>query len=179
MLIVFDLDETLVITRRLVSHSFYPSAEDFRFHLEETCFRVWVRPGARELIAYCQEHFEVGIWSSAKADYVHALAERLFQVEKLRFVWSRMHCDLAGSDDTHEVIPIKDLRMIPFPISRILMVDDDPTTASRNPANLIQVPMFSENPTGDGLFLVLEEIKRREQWGDVRQPSPLIFENTL
>lgn len=161
LLVIFDLDETLVFTRMVRLYSIYNDPGDFQIDLGDVVFDVFVRPGARKLIAYCQERFQVGVWSSAKEDYVQALVAQLFDLEKVTFVRHRDHCVMVVEDDTFGSGPVKDLRSLGHPMDQLVIVDDDPATARCNLANLIRVTGFRDNPQGSDLFQVLEELKRR------------------
>jgi RNA polymerase II subunit A small phosphatase-like protein len=165
LLVVFDLDETLVFTRRVrCGEPESPFPDDFTIDLGESHYKVFVRPGARELIRACQSRFLVGVWSSAKADYVRALSERLFDVSRLAFVRHRDHCQKSE----HMFTPIKNLSEIDHPIERIILIDDDPETARHNPGNLLPVRVYREFPFGDDLYRAWEKIKALAGHHDVR-----------
>ena len=161
LLVIFDLDETLVFTRMVRLYSIYNDPGDFQIDLGDVVFDVFVRPGARELIAYCQEQFQVGVWSSAKEDYVQALTAQLFDLEKVVVIRHREHCVLVTDDDQFGSGPVKQLRQLEHPIEQVVIVDDDSSTARCNLANLIEVTSFRDNREGKDLFRVLEELKRR------------------
>lgn len=114
LLIVFDLDETLLFTRLKRENSFYKEQEDFCINLEDAVYKVFIRSGAKELIEYCQQTYNVGIWSSAKSDYVESLAEKLFDREKLLFIWHREHCDQEKSEYFENTV-VKNLNKLPYP----------------------------------------------------------------
>ena len=161
LLVIFDLDETLVFTRMVRTHSIYLEQADFQIDLGDVKFDVFVRPGAGELIAYCQEQFQVGVWSSAKEDYVRALTAHLFDLEKVVVIHHREHCVMVADDDNFGSGPVKELRRLTHPIEQVVIVDDDSSTARCNLANLIEVTSFRDNREGKDLFRVLEELKRR------------------
>lgn len=167
LLVVFDLDETLVFTRRVrCGDSVSPFPEDFQIDLGESHYKVFVRPGARELIRACQSRFLVGVWSSAKPDYVRALSERLFDVSKLAFIRHRDHCQKP--EHLFQSGPIKNLYDLGHPIERILLIDDDPDTARYTPGNLLHVRVYRESPFGDDLYRAWEKIESLADHHDVR-----------
>lgn len=175
LLVVFDLDETLVFTRRVrCGDTPSPYPDDFTIDLGESHYKVFVRPGARELIRACQSRFLVGVWSSAKPDYVRALSERLFDVSKLAFIRHRDHCRQFESDKHFESGPIKNLYDLDHPIERIILIDDDPDTARHNPQNLLHVRVYREFPFGDDLYRAWQTIESLADRADIRtQLSPV------
>jgi len=167
LLIVMDLDETLLFTKLIRKDSYIKEEGNFCIDLEDAKYTVFIRPGAKELIEYCQQNYYVGIWSSAKLDYVERLVEILFDTNKLEFVKHRKDCEII-EDKNFESPVVKNLNKLSYPIEKILVIDDDATTARFNLKNLIQVSIFRDNLDSNDLFVVLDEIKSRSFFDDVR-----------
>jgi len=140
MLIVLDLDETLV-------HSTLEPLSrpaDFLTGAHYT----YVRPGARDLIAFCRRNFRVGVWTSSTRDYAHVIVGELFGSDpRLEFFWTRERCDQARQvlGWTSTVYWKKDLTRLRdhgFALEQVLVIDDSPHAYRSNSHNLIPVLPF-------------------------------------
>lgn len=61
-------------------------------------FYVWDRPGMRDFIAYCLDHFDVAVWSSARQQNVDLLVQHVFgdRRKELVFEWDQTQCRIVS-----------------------------------------------------------------------------------
>ncbi|MFY1825416.1 NIF family HAD-type phosphatase [Myxococcus fulvus] len=148
MLLVLDLDETLIHTREAP----LPRAAD----LEVFGFHVYLRPQLARFLSDCSKRFRLALWSAASDDYVAALAERILP-RGLRpdFTWGRSRCTFAvdsarvreegfmdPSSHYGYVKKLRKLRRRGYRLERVLIVEDTPATCVHNYGNAIYVRPF-------------------------------------
>lgn len=151
MLIILDLDETLIHTT--------PEPSSNLWAFEYGFYKVFLRPGLSTFLEGLKEHFKVAVWSSASDDYVQFLVEKIFpEGYPLEFVWGRSRCgyksqlaqiERMGYYDNHHlhfIKPLKKVKRAGFGrLERMLIIDDTPTKATANYGNAI----YPEEFTGD------------------------------
>ena len=93
--------------------------------------------------------------------------EILFDTNKLEFVKHRKDCEIIEGRNFENSV-VKNLNKLSHPIEKILVIDDDVSTARFNLKNLIQVSIFRDNLDSNDLFVALDEIKSRSFFDDVR-----------
>ncbi|MCP3059567.1 HAD family hydrolase [Myxococcus sp. K38C18041901] len=154
MLLVLDLDETLIHTREK------PLARkaDLKVHR----LHVYLRPHVERFMADCAQRFRMAFWSAASDDYVKVLARRLLPRGcRPEFTWGRSRCTFAmdaarvreeGFMDPSRhygyVKRLRKLRRRGYRLERVLIVDDTPATCVHNYGNAIYVKPF-EGDTAD------------------------------
>lgn len=124
------------------------------------------RPHTRQFLDYCLNTFCVAIWSSAKPDNVHKMANQLLTPEeraKLVAVWGRDTLGLSPEDYNNRVQCYKRLTVIWADLARRLgqrwdqtntvLVDDSSEKARSEPYNLIQLPEFEGDLAEQGFVL--------------------------
>ncbi|KAK8001466.1 HAD-like domain-containing protein [Apiospora marii] len=124
------------------------------------------RPHTRQFLDYCLNTFCVAIWSSAKPDNVHKMANQLLTPEeraKLVAVWGRDTLGLSPDDYNNRVQCYKRLSVIWADLARRLgqrwdqtntvLVDDSSEKARSEPFNLIQLPEFEGDLAEQGFVL--------------------------
>ena len=125
-LLILDLDETLIYSAETALDRVY----DFRVGQ----FFVYRRPFLTEFLAAAFEWFDVAVWSSANAPYVHTVVGRLFpQPDALRFVWACDRCTQRFDAEELTNYWIKDLKKVKrlgYSLERVLMIDDMITTVA-------------------------------------------------
>ncbi len=135
LLVVFDLDETLIH----VSASVSSSQADFMSG-RHACI---VRPYARELIAECLDRYDVGVWTSAGSLHADAVVEALFsETRGPSFVWSAAQCTPHRDFDTMNEVSVKNLHKLRrrgVDLDRVVAIDDSPEKHRRNYGNLLHV----------------------------------------
>jgi RNA polymerase II subunit A small phosphatase-like protein len=138
-LLILDLDETL----------FHASEQP----LDSPCncmqiggFHVYIRPHLTAFLESCFNHFYVGVWTSASADYASQMVESLFpHGHQPRFLWHRQHCVQHFDSVSGEIHYIKDLKKIKrkgFDLRQVIVVDDSPEKLQRHYGNLVRAKPF-------------------------------------
>jgi RNA polymerase II subunit A small phosphatase-like protein len=137
-LLIFDLDETLVHASAL--------ALDYPCDFEVGPYFVYLRPFARELIAFAGARFDLAVWSSSSAAYVAAIVEHVFAGVPLRFAWSVERCVQRIDAHSNSYVYIKDLRkaqQFGYPLARMTIIDDSPEKIARQPRCHLPVAPFT------------------------------------
>ena len=136
MLIILDLDETLI---HAVEGSVNGNPEDFRVGP----YRVYVRPGLQDFLAFCREHFQVAVWTSSTESYAAEIVAQIFgPAYPLAFVWARGRCSRVYNSELQSYESVKDLvkvRRRGFDLTRVLVVDDTPAMLARSYGNLVRI----------------------------------------
>jgi carboxy-terminal domain RNA polymerase II polypeptide A small phosphatase len=162
-LLVLDLDETLLHSRRI------PLDREPDFHAHP--YAVYFRPHLESFLEQIFRWYDVAVWTSAGEDYARIITGRLFpDLEQLRFIWSANRCTRGFNSETLETFSIKDLRKLRrlgYDLKRVLVVDDSPEKHLRNYGNLIRVSPF-EGDLADGelptLASYLESLKDHDNY---------------
>eukprot|EP00274_Cyanoptyche_gloeocystis_P002046 CAMPEP_0196658126 /NCGR_PEP_ID=MMETSP1086-20130531/27433_1 /TAXON_ID=77921 /ORGANISM="Cyanoptyche gloeocystis , Strain SAG4.97" /LENGTH=319 /DNA_ID=CAMNT_0041991553 /DNA_START=355 /DNA_END=1314 /DNA_ORIENTATION=+ len=146
--LVLDLDDTLI-------HS-----EWDRLH----GWRTIKRPGADAFLAYMAQFYELVLFSSGGLDHVDPILERL---DPHGYITHRLYRDSTlYTDGKH----IKDLSRLNRDLSRVIIIDDNPTAFSMQPDNAIHIKAFKGNPADMELFDLVPFLESvvKEDVADVR-----------
>jgi carboxy-terminal domain RNA polymerase II polypeptide A small phosphatase len=147
LLVVFDLDETLIHS----SFGVHPALADFMSG-PHPCV---VRPYARELISECLDRYRVGVWTSAGSLHANTVVKELFgDADALRFVYSAEQCTPFRDFDTMETVAVKNLHKLRrrgFDLDRVVAIDDSPEKHRRNYGNLLRVKPWTGEQEDDEL----------------------------
>ncbi|WP_198414767.1 HAD family hydrolase [Piscinibacter terrae] len=139
-LLVLDLDETLIhATEEESEHA--PA-------FEYGTYSVHKRPHLEVFLQSAFAEFDVGIWTSAGADYAHYVVSRIMDPGDLKFLWASKRCTLRRDFTTGDYYPLKrlsKLKSLGYRLEHIIAVDDSPEKHRANYGNLIRVSEF----TGD------------------------------
>jgi RNA polymerase II subunit A small phosphatase-like protein len=157
-LLILDLDETLI-------HATTKKArEDFDFQVYH--YFVYQRPGLKNFLMQCAEHFQLAVWSSASDDYVRAVVKQIVPVSvPLAFVWGRSRCTRFRMPEVDEegflsldysskyefAKRLKKVQRRGFDLARILIVDDTPEKVSQNYGNAIYIKPYLAEPNDSEL----------------------------
>jgi len=160
-LLILDLDETLIYaTEQQLTHE-----ADFQFF----SYHVYLRPHVREFIAFCLEHFECAVWTSASEDYAAIIVRHLFSDEPpLKFIWARQRCTRVFNPEYQDFEWVKNLQKVKrrgYRLEHIIMLDDTPKKLRRNYGNLVRINMFEGDMQDRELkhvMLYLQELKLAE-----------------
>ena len=155
-LLILDLDETLIYSSIvpleggdlcLVLDS--PSNANKKYY-------VYKRPNLDGFLSLAFEYFDVGVWTAASNTYANAIVGVVFEkyIDKLKFVYSYERCTIIISTHQGQKI-IKDLKKIKrryfdgkkYHASKILVVDDNSSTYSRNKDNAIPISSWTGDMT--------------------------------
>jgi carboxy-terminal domain RNA polymerase II polypeptide A small phosphatase len=140
-LIIFDLDETLIHARL--------TELDYPFHHRFDDYFVYQRPLLQQFLLDINEHFTIGVWSSAGDSYVNAVVEHIMPktIEPL-IIWGQSRCsyrrDITYDTYTYEK-RLDKLKKKGFRLEQILIIDDTPEKSRTNYGNAIYIKEF----TGD------------------------------
>ena len=108
LLVIFDLDETLV---RATGN---PTLDPPDFMLDT--FRVRRRPALEELLRWVSRFADVAVWSSASDSYVEELVRKIVPPDvSFRFVWARSRCTRRYDTEHFEEYWVKDLKKVRRP----------------------------------------------------------------
>lgn len=164
MLVIFDLDETLVhATER-------PLAREPDFTIGP--YLVYWRPFVEELLVDCARYCTLAVWTSATRDYAEPVLAQLIPLGvSPAFVWTQERC-------THRYLPeeqsygwIKDLKKVKkrgFPLERVLMVDDIPGNLARHYGNYVRVTPYEGDENDRELVLLARYLRELHEVENVR-----------
>ncbi len=153
----------------------YGTEEGLERTADFTCgpYSIYTRPGVYDFVKVIQELFDVAVWSSATADYVACIVEKIFGADyPLEFVWSRERCTAHNNHETRELEYIKDLRKVArqgYDLGRVLMIDDDAGALRRNYGNLIRIAPYSGGLDDIELEALSKYLPSLAEASDVRQ----------
>ena len=136
-LLILDLDETLI-------HASEKEPEKYDFKVGH--FFVCKRPYLEEFLLFCNEYFELAIWTSSTEDYATQIVSEILPLDvNVSFLWSRMRCTPTRDYCSDELGWIKDLKKVTkqgYDLSQIIVVDDSPEKLKRHYGNLVRVEAF-------------------------------------
>ena len=138
ILVIFDLDETLIhSTRKSLTRK-----EDFKIGE----FYVHKRPYLDFLFANLSKYFSFAIWSSGTKFYVDSVMEKLTPSGiNFEFIWSRAKCTQRFDPDYNDYFYAKKLEKVEklgFTKSRILIIEDLFKNVSSNYGNTVLVKPY-------------------------------------
>ena len=136
-LLVLDLDETLI-------HA--TDKSDLEHHFIVGPYIVFKRPNLEKFLNFCDEHFEIGIWTSSTEDYANGIVEEIIPEHiNIKFLWSRDRCIREINYERDEIDWVKDLKKLKkkgYSLNNIVVVDDSPEKLKRQYGNLVRVEPF-------------------------------------
>lgn len=174
LLVVLDLDECLIHSRH------YQSNTQYDFIIPESdrdptpLYGTVIRPGVDEFLDFLFEskQFEVGVWTSATADYAKVVVDNVFGSDRTPlFVFARDRCVRSWMPSANpygmsgETVLIKDLKKVKratgFRYERMVAIDDHAPYLQRQYSNLIAIPEYkggSEKPVFPYLMRYLDRL---------------------
>lgn len=168
LLIVLDLDETLIHSsdHKLVDLQYIGLFTQYSF-----VYFVYKRPYVDDLLDFCFEHFDVGVWTAGSKEYANLIIPLLFGKRKPVFVFSEDRCTIKyySSSCRNEFskiseISIKKLKKIwqkrYYQKDFTLVVDDTPTTFVNNYGNAILVYKWMGDPKDKELLYLKNYLKQ-------------------
>ncbi|MCU0440564.1 MAG: HAD family hydrolase [Raineya sp.] len=175
ILLILDLDETLIHASKTMIHEDY----DFKvFH-----YYVYKRPFLDKFIEICSENFQLAIWSSASDDYVQEIVRNIIPSHiHLAFVWGRSRCTPIISpqideygyynlDITSHYEYAKKLFKVKrkgFDLKRVLIVDDTPAKVANNYGNAIYAKVFKGEKDDKELTILSKYLLHLKEKANVR-----------
>ena len=163
ILLILDLDETLIFAskERLTAEPDFVLPPHY----------IYKRPYLDTFVNYINRVFEIAIWTSSTPDYAHGIIDSLFPAGLFSFIWTRERCTPRIDLETNERFWIKDLKKVKrrgYNLSRVLIVDDIPLSASRNYGNYIPIRTFRGQKVDKDLLLLAEYLSSFQNVHDVR-----------
>jgi TFIIF-interacting CTD phosphatase-like protein len=156
MLLIFDIDETLVYSEEFVVNN-----SNYDFIVCENVF-VKKRPHVDQFLKQVEEmKFDVAIWTAGEENYAKEIAAKLFLTQQLQFIFSKKRMTEVFDSDA----PISELTISSDFIKKLikiwrvskykpiwskkntLILDDTPFTYSKNYGNGIPIKRW-KNETG-------------------------------
>lgn len=138
LLVIFDLDETLV---RATGN---PTLDPPDFMLDS--FRIRRRPLLEELLRSVSQFADIAVWSSASDTYVEEIIRKIIPSDiSLRFAWARSRCTRRYDTEHCEEYWVKDLKKVKklgYSLERVLIVDDTPEKIERHYGNHVRIEPF-------------------------------------
>lgn len=146
--LVLDIDGTLVFSS---PNKFTNSSYDFTLQFQEKKKVLYVlkRPGLDEFLGAMAKVFELVVFSAGSKAYVDALLSVIDPHSTLisrRFY--RESCIVEGEEEGF----VKDLSLLGKDLSKVVIMDDDQRSFSRQPQNGIEVRGFERDRNDDELM---------------------------
>ena len=165
ILLVLDLDETLIYSRK----SKLSYSEDFVVG----DYFVYKRPGLEKFLDSIQKIFDVAIWTSSTEDYAEDVIKNIIPENYiLKFIYGRTKCTLTFLSDYNEYVYSKNLSKLKrknYSLERILIIDDSPEKVRRNYGNYIRVTPFRGSKEDDELFILAKYLEKIKKIKDIRK----------
>lgn len=155
-LLVLDIDETLIYStlEKLGREPDFVVAPYF----------VYKRPGVDKFLETCLEWFEVGIWTSAAADYAEEVIKNLMgNISRVSFLWCRERCTRKFDYEAHREYYLKDIKKLKkkgYEIEKIIVIEDSRMATKRNYGNAIIVQEYRGETNDDELFKLLHYLEK-------------------
>jgi len=167
LLIVLDLDETLVHSRR-------KPLEDRRPDFWWAGYAVYVRPGARSFLQQLAGWANVAIWTASDADYAFPVLSRVLQegpeqlADRFAFVWTSERCLPEEDGEVPLVKPLSEVFALGHDPARTVVVDNRPATFARNRDHGIAVMDYLGAPEDQELPQLQAFLEQLRDAPDVR-----------
>jgi len=161
-IVVLDLDETLIYARKNDVNTYDFKVGDFL---------VNKRSYLNEFLSFCNENFEVIIWTSSSKNYAEEIVHNIMDEKNVSILLSREDCVQTRDLNTDEIVWIKDLKKLKrkgYCLDNILVIDDSPEKLQRNYGNLIRIKPFYGDADDELLLLqkyletILHEVNFRK-----------------
>jgi len=149
--LVFDIDETLVHVSKKLKESDFTLPVRFRDGSLSN-LGVFIRPYAREMLSNLSKHFELISFTASAPEYANKILQ-LLDPERKIFSFNFFRNDCFPIEQN---LFVKDLRIINRPVSRIVLVDDNPISYGFQKDNGVPIVPFKGNPE-DGELILLEQ----------------------
>ena len=153
-LLVLDLDETLVHATE------EPLDREGDFMVDS--YHVYKRPHLNEFLQFAFSEFDVGVWTSAGAQYANGIVEAVFINATPLFLYSSHRCTLRRDFSTGEYVPVKRLSKLKskgYKLEHIIAVDDTPEKHKENYGNLVHIPEYKGEVNDAELPLLREYLR--------------------
>jgi carboxy-terminal domain RNA polymerase II polypeptide A small phosphatase len=171
-LIVLDLDETLVFAKEADQENKRTIAEQDHFRTGE--YIILKRPNISSFIKTLFEWFDVSVWTAGSAPYAHAVVSEVFReyADCLKFIMTSKNTVWKYDFEMREhrvMKPLKKVTRKGFELSKILHIDNTPSTFSANYGNGILVSSWTGQQNDDELLPLLTFLEWLGPLQDVRK----------
>jgi Dullard-like phosphatase family protein len=126
--LVFDLDETLVF-----SSAFPPKKPCVPVRVGRRRVYIRTRPGLSELLDSVTRDFDLYFFTASERDYANQV------IDAIALGTPQDHRFFRDSCCTCAGYPVKDLRLLRRPLTRVLIIDDIEGSAMFQPENLVRI----------------------------------------
>jgi hypothetical protein len=183
----------------------YGAADIIRNKEGRILYYVWKRPHYRSILSFMRHNFAVGVWSSAQMSNVSELVNFVFEDSRvadgrgddegkdgLAFIVDQKLCREVGKMEDNPMKPkfLKETKLIGSNVvyshgiysekENILLLDDSPYKAARNPANTSFHPTEwtpetvndSELSEGGGIYTVISGLRAAPRVSDYIKGLP-------
>lgn len=163
-MLVLDIDETLI----------YSTLEKLDREPDFVLgpYFVYKRPGVDKFLETCLDWFEVGIWSSATADYAEEIIENLAaDSSRVSFLWSRGRCTPGFDYEALGQYYLKDIKKLKnkgYKVEKIIVIEDSWKAVERNYSNAIIVREYRGQANDDELLKLLSYLEKLGKAENVR-----------
>jgi Dullard-like phosphatase family protein len=140
--IVLDLDETLISTSLI-----RPESESIAIRVRRRQLFVRPRPGLSHFIKSLSDSFDIYFFTSSAREYANPIIDAIAPETPGERRFFRDSCiPYCG-------YPVKDLRLLGRPLSRVLLIDDLEGSALMQPENLIRVSAWQGIDESDNVLI--------------------------
>lgn len=162
LLVVFDLDETLIASRPSALPNRKP---DFWWAGNA----IYLRPHVHSLLVERFERGEAAVWTASDPGYALPILERILRgpLDPLRFVLTREHCE-RGPDPEVPLKPLPTLVARGANPARTIVVDNRPGSFVGHEANGLAVRDFSGEDGDEELLSLRAKLRVFDELADVR-----------
>jgi carboxy-terminal domain RNA polymerase II polypeptide A small phosphatase len=171
-LIVLDLDETLVFAEETDKKNNRTIIEQDHFRTGE--YIILKRPNVSSFIKTLFEWFDVSVWTAGSSPYAHAVVSEVFRehADCLKFIMTSKNTVWKYDFEMREhrvMKPLKKVTRKGFELSKILHIDNTPSTFSANYGNGILVISWTGQQNDDELLSLLTFLEWLGPLQDVRK----------
>lgn len=173
-LLIFDLDGTVIHPKELDEDDKREVKTGFIITTDQERYHIRIRPGVPALITWAQQYYRLAVWSASPQDYVDPIVEKIFHDVKLEFVFAGARTQRMYSSWEYEIIVIKPLNKVwqrktkSYSRARTLIVDDTPSTFSKNYGNGIPIRTWRGDKNDKEITRVMVLLDRLKDVDDVR-----------
>ncbi len=163
LLVVFDLDETLIASRP-------EPVPDRRPDFWWAGHAIYLRPHVHALLVERFERGEAAIWTASDPGYAFPILERILMgpLDPFRFLLTREHC-VPGPDPDVPLKPLTTLLQRGADPARTVVIDNRPGTFAGHEQNGLAVRDYYGDEDEDAELLLLgEQLRFLDQLPDVR-----------
>jgi CTD small phosphatase-like protein 2 len=165
--LVLDLDDTLIATTFL-----RPSTENFSIRVRRRQLFAKPRPGLISFLQTVSEDYDVFFFTASAREYGDPIIDAIAPGTPAERRFFRDSCSPYCG------YPVKDLRLLGRPLSKILLIDDLEGSALMQPENLIRISPWHGLDENDNVLMgqllpLLREIAMEE---DLRSTVAVVLE---